>query len=220
MRDEQQDTLVSLSGSKRGAPAAWWHGYMDVLSDTFHEYLAAEDNASQILTYSPCLVPGLLQSEDYAFALATADEQVPSGLEAHVAQASRARQEAVLASGRANISIVIGEAALRQQIGDAGLMRGQLERIIELIADSSWATVQVVPFAAGPYGIVSCCSLSVLRFPALPTLGMVYITGPNGGICLEQPQDVGAYVQAFQHAQASALSSEASLEFIQRVAAE
>lgn len=218
VREEQQDMLLSLSGSKRGAPPAWWQGYTDILPSAYLEYLAAEDNASRILSYSPSFIPELLQSQDYAVAVANAGQQARSGIDEQFAQAIRARQAAVLESGQTNLSVVLGEAALRQQVGYAQLMGEQLERIIDLARDTSWINVQVLPFAVGSRSIINCGSLSILRFPALPTLGLAYLDGPNGGICLEQPQDVGAYAQAFQQAQAAALNPAASLELIKRLA--
>jgi hypothetical protein len=218
VREEQQDMLLSLGGPHRNASPVWWQGYTDVLPGASLEYFAVERFASQILSYSPNLIPTLLQSEDYAFALAATDQNTPLGTEEQFAEVARARQQAILQSGRTNLSVVLGEAALRHRFGDEHLMREQLERIVKLASETSWITVQVLPFSAGLPGIAGCGSMSILRFPALPTLGLAHVSGPNGGICLEQPQDVSAYVHAFQQAQAAALNHAASSDFIQRLA--
>lgn len=78
--DEQQDMLVSLSGTRRGGPPSWWQGYTELLPSAYLDYLAIEERASQILSYSPNAIPDLLQSQEYAAWLATADEHVPPGM--------------------------------------------------------------------------------------------------------------------------------------------
>jgi transcriptional regulator with XRE-family HTH domain len=217
VREEQQDMLVSLSGWRNEAPAGWWQAHTSVLVAASLEYLAVEECASQILSYSCTIIPELLQDEDYTLAIAAADQQVQSGTERQFVEAVQARQQAVRQSGRTNLSVVLGEAALREQVGDKQLMREQLRRIVELTADTSWITVQVLPFSAGVPGVLNAGSLSILRFPALPNLGLVHLAGLNGGVCLERPQDTRAYFRAFQQIQGVALSPAASVTFIEQL---
>jgi len=218
VHEEQQEMLLSLSGSRRDAPPAWWQGYTSLLVADSLEYLAVEEYASQIKSYGSTLIPELLQSEEYTFALATGDQGTLPGMKSHFATAVRARQHAILRSGRTNLNVVLSEAALRQEVGGRQLMQEQLRHLIELSAEMPWITVQVLPFSAGSGGITGGGSFSILRFQALPTLGLVHLAGPSRGVCLEQPQDVGVYLQAFEQAQAAAFSPAASRTFIQRLA--
>jgi len=64
---EERETLLTLA-RQANAPD-WWQEYGDVLPGWFETYLGLEHAASVIRTYEPQLVPGLLQTEDYARAI-------------------------------------------------------------------------------------------------------------------------------------------------------
>jgi hypothetical protein len=107
---------------------------------------------------------------------------------------------------------------LRQTVGDRQLMQEQQRRLVGLASELSWITIQVLSFSAGPVGITGGGSFSILRFPALPALGLVHLSGPNRGVSLEQPHEVSAYLRAFAQMQAAALSSNESQRFIRELA--
>jgi Domain of unknown function (DUF5753) len=52
--------------AKETKARGWWHAYGDVIPEGFDVYIGLEEAASQLATYEPDLVPGLLQTEDYA----------------------------------------------------------------------------------------------------------------------------------------------------------
>ncbi|PZS37061.1 MAG: XRE family transcriptional regulator, partial [Pseudonocardiales bacterium] len=62
--DAEREALVQLARDAR--QRGWWHAYGDVLSDHYSAYIGFETDATSIKTYEPQLVPGLLQTEDYA----------------------------------------------------------------------------------------------------------------------------------------------------------
>jgi len=218
VREEQQDVLLAIQESTRDITTAWWRGYANVLSGAHLEYVITEEHASQVLAYEPLVIPELLQTQDYAQAVALASPDFPAGAEDDAVEAVRLRQYTVLEERRTNLSVVIGEAALRQQVGDDRLMHEQLLNLAELGNSTWWITIRVLPFSAGIPAVGGCGSCSILRFDALPALGLVHLGGPANGVCLEDPNDVTAYTQAFTQVQAATLSPTASLELIQRLA--
>lgn len=218
VREEQQDVLLAIQQSTRDITTAWWQGYASVLSGAHLEYVVTEEHASHILVYEPLVIPALLQTPDYARAAALANPDLPAGAEEDAIEAIQLRQYTVLEERQTNLSVIIGEAALRQQVGDGRLMREQLVKLAELGNSTWWITIQVLPFSAGIPALGGCGSCSILRFDALPTLGLVHLGGPVGGVCLKEPSDVTAYTQAFAQVQPAALNPAASLELIQQVA--
>src|SRR5580700_3740582 len=64
---EQRESLVQLARDSR--QKGWWHAYSDTMMPQFATYLGLESAASEIRIYEVSLIPGLLQTEDYARAV-------------------------------------------------------------------------------------------------------------------------------------------------------
>lgn len=218
--DEQQAILIGLSDHRRRGSAAWWQRYITILSGAYLEYLELEAMASRILASGPEVVPALVQTPAYAAAVAATDPDVPASAEANAIQAIAARQEAIVAVRQADLTVIVGEGALRRQVGTAQLMREQLQWLAEIGSIHPQVTVRVLPFSSGATALSGCGSLSVLQFQALPGLGLVHLAGPAGGVCLERPEEVTTYVQVFAQAQVAALSPAVSLALLRASADE
>jgi len=61
---DEVEQLVTLAQEDR--QPGWWRQYSEVLPPEFEGYLSLESEASRILTYQPDVIPGLLQTPDYA----------------------------------------------------------------------------------------------------------------------------------------------------------
>jgi transcriptional regulator with XRE-family HTH domain len=120
----------------------------DRLQDTI---AAAETAATRIAHYEPTLVPGILQTADYARELL----HLPSGPaqsgadEPEISRmiASRLRRQAILYETGREITILMSEGALRNRLAAAATMRAQREHIARLAETVTTATIAVVPFA-------------------------------------------------------------------------
>jgi transcriptional regulator with XRE-family HTH domain len=124
------------------------HGGADQLQEA---YGAAELRAKVIASYQPLLIPGLLQTADYTRELlslpggpldsgATADEV--AGM-----VAARMRRSAILYEPGRQVTILVGEGALRTRYTTQPIMHDQLEHIARLAESEHAATVGVVPFS-------------------------------------------------------------------------
>lgn len=117
-------------------------------------YADAERAATLINGFQPNIVHGLLQTPDYARHLL----RLPGGPSDHGADsdeidrmvAARMRRSAILYEPGRQITILIGEAALHNQIGSPDLMRGQLDHIARLATTATHATIGIVPFTNFP----------------------------------------------------------------------
>jgi transcriptional regulator with XRE-family HTH domain len=211
--ENEQDALVGLC--RRSGQRGWWEHYAGILPDAFLDYVIMEATAAEIMIYEAQRVPDLLQIADYARAIAAAEpggEFNPKRTEAMVA-ANAIRQEMVLA-GCGRLGVVIGEAALRQEVGGRAVMAAQLGRLAELVSEYPNVALQVLPFSAGAHAAAASASLSVLRFPHTPSLGVVYLGSLSGGVYLDDQTHVAQYIRAFSMLQSSALSIEASARLL------
>lgn len=179
----------------------------------FIPYVTIEREATCILDCSPVIIPGILQTREYATAVFR---------QAHPredAEAIAARVEARLAR-RAVLTrpeppllwVVIHEAALRTVIGGPDVMAAQLDSVLEA-ADSPHVTIQVLPYAQGlPAG----ASLFILVTPEVgPTL--LYSEAMTGGHVEDSVAAVAEAQDRYDRLRAAALPPQESLAFIREV---
>jgi transcriptional regulator with XRE-family HTH domain len=209
-----RDAVEALASATRHG---WWRDYRRVLSAGYLDLLVAESVATQITIYAPLQVPELLHTESYARAAALAGHGGAEEIADVAVKATMAHQQAVLDERGTTVAVVLGEAALRQEVGGPDVLRDQLRHLGELGSDCQGVAIQVLPFAAGAHGPNG--GFSVLQFgPALPP-GLVLVDGPaDGGIYLDAPDSVAAYTQAFTRLKELALSPRDSAQVLREVA--
>jgi transcriptional regulator with XRE-family HTH domain len=217
----EQEALVALA--YYGHEDGWWRSYRDVLSEAGADLALLEASATQILGFQAQVVPDLLQTEEYAQALADADPGYSSEQERALAvKAKLIRQAIVLGERRAHLEVVLAEGAVRQMVGGAEVMRRQLRRLANLGTGHGVAvgdvTVQVLPFEAGAHSVAGAGAMTVLRFGDVPGLGIVHLGGLRGGASLDSPEDVARYGRAFALLRATALTPEASVQMLRDMA--
>jgi len=138
---EQLLTLASQANQQ-----GWWHRYQDVLPSWFQSYIGLEDSAESIRSFDAQFVPGLLQTEDYALAVIQLGAFSPP--ETDRLLFLRKERQRRFTSGGLRLLAIIDECALRRPIGSIGLMRAQLEHLLEITVRPG-LTIQVTPFLTG-----------------------------------------------------------------------
>ncbi len=202
--DQEQATVAAIADS-RGAHA-WCATYADVLPGAWQDYLLLEAGASRISVYEAQRIPALLQTPGYARALAEAELGITNddALDRAV-EATLARQKAIFGERKPDIRVIIGEAALNQEVGGPTVMEGQLGLLAGVSGDSGMISVQILPFSSGAHAGAGVGSLTILQFPEAPGLGVAHLGGASGGVCLEGRADVATYARVFEQLAVSAL---------------
>jgi len=213
--ESDQAALVAIAS--RGGQRGWWHPYTGSFSEAYLDYVIMESVASEIMAYEAQLVPDLLQTEDYARAIAAAEPGYTAGGQQEDAIAAMdVRRQGVLTgkpSGR-RLWVILGEGALHQAVGGPGVLAGQIRHLLQLSEDIPDLTLQVLPFSAGAHAAAGSASLAILRFSDAPSLGVVYVEALSGGVYLESQTDVARYIRAFALLRASALSAADSVRLL------
>jgi Domain of unknown function (DUF5753) len=130
----------------------WWTKYRDSTSSQYISFLGYENSASVIRQFEPMLIPGLLQTEDYAravvqeLALSASKDQMDEWVELRM----RRQEELFDRPSPPEMVFVLGEAALRFWVGGPEVMRRQLRRLRD-DAKKDNVTIEVVPFSAGAH---------------------------------------------------------------------
>ncbi len=210
--ERQRDELLRLA--RDGRQRGWWHAYREMLSESYSTYIGLEAEAATLLIYQPLVIPGLLQTEDYARALIQAGpaEVDEAGIEQRI-KVRRERQAILTGDDPVRIWAVIDEAALRRLGGDPDVKRRQLAHIAEM-ARSARVTLQMIPFAAGLHAGVTGGSFTILQFPDAADQDAVYVDTFAGELFVEEPEEVGRFHLAFRHLVGAALSPMDTLAMI------
>jgi transcriptional regulator with XRE-family HTH domain len=214
---ELRELLLTLAGSDDGIGRHhWWHAYRGVLPPTYRDFISLESQASAMRTLETSVVPGLLQTPEYARAVTRAavrglrdepDERLDT-----LVRVRLARQEVLRARPPLRLTAVLDEAVLRREVGGAEVMERQLLRLLEA-ARLPQVRIQVLPFAAGAHiGITG--PFVIFSFPRTSDLDVVVLDHMTSSLYLERKEDLEAYNEAFDTLQAHALSPEESLAHI------
>jgi transcriptional regulator with XRE-family HTH domain len=203
----EREQLLSLA-SQANQPG-WWHRYQDVLPSWFQAYIGLEESAESIRSYDMQFVPGLLQTEDYAAAVIALGEFSIEETERLVFL--RKERQRRFTSGGLRLTAIIDEVALRRHLGEAALMRAQLEYLLE-ICDRPAFTLQVTPQAAAAH--VAPASFSILQFATTDLPDVVYVEHLTSALYLDKTADVLRYKAAMDRLSANSASPNQSKEII------
>jgi transcriptional regulator with XRE-family HTH domain len=214
--EARRDALLTIARQAR--QAGWWQSYSHVMADAYQDFIGLEATAATIWTYEAQLVPGLLQTEDYARAIAAASLVGESHEEREqFVEIRLTRQQVLTRDQPLQFWAILSEGALRQMVGGPQVMQAQLRHLIEAGSRRPNVNLQVLPFAAGAHAATSG-PFVIMKFPEAPDLGVVYLEGQTGGIYLESADEVARYTLVFEHLRASALSTAATVRLIEEVA--
>lgn len=205
--------LQHLAGSAGGGGNGWWHAYRGLIPPQYRDFISLESQAGTARTLETSVVPGLLQTADYARAVtrSTLDGLPPAQLDSLV-EIRLARQSVLYAPTPLRLSAVIDEAVLRRRVGGPEVMREQLRHLARS-AQLPHVTLQLLPFEAGSYiGLTG--PFVIFSFPNTSDLDVVVLDHLTSSLYLERKEDLAAYSSAFRSMQAHALSPERSLDLI------
>jgi transcriptional regulator with XRE-family HTH domain len=173
--DQIQDRLLGLA--RDGKEPGWWQSYD--LDPAFSPYIGLEADATSTKYYQSTVIPGLLQTADYARAM-------------H--EAARPALPEDLINQRVKVRLMRQE--LLKQVGGPSIMRAQLEGLIEL-SRSPHVTIRVIPYAAGAHQAMDS-TFRILEFNGAQVSDVVYVEGLVGYIYLDRAQDVARYKDVFE----------------------
>jgi transcriptional regulator with XRE-family HTH domain len=182
-------------------------------------FLDMEERATVLRNWESVVVPGLLQTEAYARGVLRGAR--PTDSDAAIEQLVAARISRQVIWEREDpeppiLSAILGEAVLRQCVGDALVMREQLSRLVEA-AENPRITIQVMPFSAAAHpGLLG--PFVVASFENGPDAA--YLDSVLDGQVSERRKQVAQARLLYDTLAREALSPGASTEMIMKVAEE
>lgn len=168
-----------------------------------------EKNSKTIRSYFNQVIPGLLQSEDYMRVVFQSLVQ-PGKANLNQLVKSRLKRQNILNSKRTALTFVLGEGALRTCFGSPRVLRGQLERLIEIIDTCPSTEIRVLPWRR-------VLSRFILDSFVLYDERTVNIEGLKGELDLWTHEDVAHYVDTMNYLVSASLPPSATKNFIKRI---
>lgn len=212
--EAERPRLLALAGQAR--QRAWWEAYGDTLASAYETYIGFEAEATAIYNYEVQVVPGLLQTAEYASAVTQVDNVEHPDVVGQRVAVRMARQAVLTREPPPRLWAILDEAVLRRPMGGPDVMRRQLLRLIEA-SERPMITIQVLPFSAGSHrGLAG--SFVVLEFAGTDEHPLVYSEGMTGGVFRSKPDELRSYWMSFEALRAACLSPADSAEFIGAVA--
>lgn len=213
----RQEELLALAEEASGK--GWWEDFSDVLSDEQISLTGLEDEATSEWVWHLVVIPGLLQTEEYArhvnskgYSLAP----VPPGQIERSVRVRMRRQELLTRDPPLALSAVIDEGVLRRHVGGPHVMLGQLRHLIAT-AQLPNVSLRVLRLADDPPILMD--SFELLRFgdESARMPDVVFTEHFRAMLYFEDEADTYQYRIVFQRLQAGALGETESLDFIEQI---
>jgi transcriptional regulator with XRE-family HTH domain len=210
------DRLVEMA---RNARKESWTEYRDVHSPEFLTYLGYEGSSKLIREYELSVVPGLLQTEEYAYGVWRDIYHEPLAAMETRWSARQRRQELHERDKPPEMFFILDEAAVRRTVGGPAIMRRQLVQLAQF-AHEPHITLRILPFTLGGHpGMTG--PFIVLEFPNPDDDDLVYFefaTGEN--VSRDDPEVTSDYVERFYELEDLALSPDDSIALIESAIAQ
>ncbi|SFB61964.1 5'-deoxynucleotidase YfbR [Amycolatopsis marina] len=203
---------ATLAAQERG----WWEQIeKEALAEDVLSYVELESEASKVCVFKVDLIPGLLQTSEYAAAISHAFLPAASEeLVRHRVNARMKRQTRVEDGHPVHVEAIVTEAALRVIVGGPGVMRRQLGRLVSLSSLPN-IDLRVIAANSGAYPAMGT-PFSILSFASEePDVGYVELV--DKGVYLEAAENVETYTLNFAGLQEVALSPVDSVELISTI---
>ncbi|MFJ5059593.1 helix-turn-helix domain-containing protein [Streptomyces nigra] len=177
---EQVREITAMARAARRPP--WWAGYRSAATEEFLRYLSYESSAIRIRNFESNLIPGLLQTEEYAkevFSMLGGSANLDALLSLRLE-----RQDRIVRPGGPELFFVLDEATIRRVVGSEQIMKNQFEKLLAL-NEMDNVTIKVAPFAAGLYPQFRSPYV-LFQFPEEDEDLVAYLEKPDGQVLLSE----------------------------------
>ncbi|MGI9003666.1 MAG: helix-turn-helix domain-containing protein [Pseudonocardia sp.] len=209
-QEQIRDGLLRLSDDvwRKG----WWDGYANTVDRQFIDLPWLEARADRIGNYGAMLVPGLVQTREYAETLIrraaaadTPEEQIGRMIEL------RMSRQQVLGDAPGSFTAVLDESVLRRVIGSPEVMRAQLIRLRE-VAELPNVEIRVLPLRHGAHAGLDG-AFWLFEMPK-PYPDVAYVENLAGAVYVEEDAAVDRFRQAYHQLSAMALGGKEAVALI------
>lgn len=215
-----RQALVALC--RKARERGWWYKHRKMMTDELMNYVAIESGAATISSYQNMILPGALQTPEYATVLAETLVHPDVGLaEQREAVDQRIeirteRQKELFTAAKHTVKVVLDEQVLTRPIASAKVMRAQLELLVQ-VADLDGVSLRIVPFTAGAYPGLGG-PFTLFGFAPPIDLNIVHVENHGRNYMVENEDIIRYYEIVFHRVQDSALPVGDSISRVKEIA--
>lgn len=216
----EDDWASYYSAAERSRERGWWERYQRAMPDYLKLFVGLEQGADVIQTFQTVVLPGLLQTPEYADRVLRRDVWPRTDQEIKRLVDLRVTRQEILtrAEDPAQFTVVLDEATLHHVAGDASVMAEQMDHLIE-IAQRPNVAMRVLPFARGAQSYAQT-TFTIFDFDWESDALVVYVEHRDQARYLEGQQDTNGFVLAFHNLWQLAAEESESLTLMQTIAME
>jgi hypothetical protein len=210
--------LVALAQASRRQ--SWWSKYRGTIAPTFFQYIEYEETASAIWHYESLVIPGLLQTQQYA---TTVIRQYRANFSPRIVKARveirMTRQRLLDKPDSPDLFFILDEAVISRLMGDEELRLDQIRRLISLASRQN-VTIEVLPFSAGVHrGMAE--NFVILEFSSATDSDVLYFESARDSIFShDEADEISIYRELFGDLRRLSLGRERSLAYLKAKEAE
>ena len=219
---EFDDTRVAdeLNELRRQSRArGWWNDYSGRLTEEMERFYGLEQGATRIRTFQALLIPGLLQTEQYARAYFESDPLFGQVDIEPLIEMRLRRQRRLTDPEPLQVTALVSEAALWQHVGSRDVQLLQLEHLLDVASNQDHPVeLRMVPFSTPLGPLISASTLVFMEFASdfLPTIAWQEAIRPLGPV--DEPARIRQVTLAYEEAVERSLSEEATSTNIKQIA--
>ena len=202
--ERERMTRLAHEGRRQG----WWHSHdLD-----FGRYVGLEADAVATKYYQSTIIPGVLQTADYARAVhEVVMPKLDPGRIDELIEVRMTRQRRLFQDNPPRFAAVLDEGALHRLVGGRRVMAEQLDKVREMSTRPN-VVVQVLPYELGAHPAMES-NFIIIELP-VPTPGVVFVEGLIGSTYLDRESDLDRYNAVFEELQSIALSPKDTSDLI------
>jgi CRISPR/Cas system-associated endoribonuclease Cas2 len=211
--DERVKELIALARAAK--ERLWWSAYTGIATPQHLRFIEYEASAMITRSFQPLLIPGLLQTEEYAREVIgkLGGQMQKDNLDALVALRMK-RQELLKQDGPPPwFFFILDEGVVRRVVGGQDVMQGQINHLVEL-ATMENMNIEVVPFSAGiNRGMHG--PFVIFEFPEEEDEDALYVESPGGDmINRDDQEEIYIYREVFEELRKISLKKEGTVNFL------
>ncbi|MFG2596695.1 DUF5753 domain-containing protein [Streptomyces sp. NPDC048462] len=212
MKPNRKEAADIVRGTRDSSKAGWWRAApAESLSEHIDRLGRLESAADTIQSYQPLMIPGMLQTFQYAAsAIKATTPALPPEEVADRADRRLKRIDSLGFSSDRRAWFVLSEETLRRPVGGKAVLIEQLEHLLNVAALRPSVTLQVMPEASEGHPGLSG-GFTMYRIGGQRAVFTETLTGT---LISTRPEDIAAFSSAYDHVTAEALPPAASLELI------
>jgi transcriptional regulator with XRE-family HTH domain len=205
--------LIELARGSR--QLSWWSKYRDSASHQYLQFIEYEEAASIIRQHEPILIPGILQTKEYATRVIRElyrGEMSADRLQALV-DIRMTRQQLLTRSNPIDATFLIDEAAIQRLVGDKDIAAAQISKL-RAFGDKPGVTIGMVPLAAGLHRAMTD-SFVLLEFADPEDTDVLFIEESHDSIfSQDEAGEITTYREIFEQLRGSSLSTKDTQDYL------